>query len=83
MHIMKTYERVLFGISKSELVMDGPLHIVILKHSGKHAPKLLLIRQLATDGILSLMQLGCRDHLHRGSYLQSAFYRSDSGLYFL
>ena len=69
--------------SETQGVMQGFLQIVILKHPGKDVMKLLLIRQLACNGRLSLAKLRRSDHLHRGSDLQRVLHRSESGFYFL
>ena len=70
-------------IPQAKFVMKCFLQIVVLKHSGKGTTELLLIRKFVPYGILGLMELGRRDHLHCRSDLQRALDRVYSGLYFL
>ena len=63
-------------ISEAEFVMESLLEIVILKHSGKYMMKLPLIRQLAGNGGLGLVQLRRSHHLHGGGDLQRIPHRS-------
>ena len=70
-------------VAETEPVVHRLVQVIILKKSGEDTMQLLLIRKLAADCDLRLMELCRGHHLHRRSDLQRILDGGNPALYFI